>query len=91
MSMEGVSVSPTARSLIGRVVSDKMMKTVIVLVERRVRHVVYGKIVTRSKKYHVRDDSCSVKEGDVVEISECRPLAKTVSWRVTRMIGKARR
>ncbi|WP_092403290.1 MULTISPECIES: 30S ribosomal protein S17 [Candidatus Ichthyocystis] len=89
--MERVSVSSSARSLVGRVVSDKMMKTVVVLVERRVRHAVYGKIVARSKKYHARNSDLSAKEGDIVEISECRPIAKTVSWRVTRLLDKARR
>lgn len=78
------------RALVGCVVGDRMLKTVTVLVGRRVRHDVYGKITTRSKKYHARDDSNSFAVGDTVEIVECRPISKTVSWRVSRLISKAR-
>ena len=78
------------RALTGRVVSDKMNKTVTVLVERRVKHPLYGKIVTRSKKYHVHDEKNEFKAGDTVLIEECRPLAKTKAWRVSRLIEKAR-
>jgi small subunit ribosomal protein S17 len=78
------------RTLTGRVVSDKMQKTVTVLVERRVKHALYGKIITLSKKYHAHDENGEYKEGDVVVIEECRPLARTKSWRVTRLIEKAR-
>jgi len=82
--------SSNKRTLTGRVVSDKMSKTVTVLVERRVKHPLYGKIVTRSKKYHAHDEKNEVKEGDTVLIEECRPLAKTKAWRVSRLIDKAR-
>jgi len=78
------------RTLTGRVVSDKMNKTVTVLVERRVKHPLYGKIVTRSQKYHAHDEKNEFKEGDTVLIEECRPLAKTKAWRVSRLIDKAR-
>ena len=78
------------RTLTGRVVSDKMNKTVTVLVERRVKHPLYGKIVTRSKKYHAHDETNEFKEGDTVLIEESRPLAKTKAWRVTRLVEKAR-
>jgi len=78
------------RTLTGRVVSDKMNKTVTVLVERRVKHPLYGKIVTRSKKYHAHDEKNEFKEGDTVLIEETRPLAKTKAWRATRLIEKAR-
>ena len=61
-----------------------------VLVERRVKHPLYGKIVTRSKKYHAHDEKNEFKEGDTVLIEECRPLAKTKAWRVSRLIDKAR-
>ena len=78
------------RTLSGRVVSDKMDKTVTVLVERRVRHPLYGKIITRSKKYHAHDEKNEFHEGDVVLIEECRPIAKTKAWRVSKLIEKAR-
>ena len=75
---------------VGRVVSDKMNKTVTVLVERRVKHPLYGKVVTRSNKYHVHDENNEYKEGDLVEIEACRKLAKTKAWRVKRLIEKAK-
>ena len=78
------------RTLTGRVVSDKMDKTVTVVVERRVKHPLYGKIVTRSKKYHAHDATNEIKAGDTVLIEECRPFAKTKAWRVARLIEKAR-
>ena len=78
------------RTLTGRVVSDKMNKTVTVLVERRVKHPLYGKIITRSRKYHAHDEKGEFKMGDVVTIEECRPLSKTKSWRVAKLVEKAR-
>jgi small subunit ribosomal protein S17 len=75
---------------IGRIVSDKMNKTVTVLVERRVKHPLYGKVVTRSQKYHAHDENNEYKEGDLVEIEACRKLAKTKAWRVKRLIEKAK-
>ena len=75
---------------IGRVVSDKMDKTVTVLVERRVKHPLYGKVVTRSNKYHAHDENNQYKAGDLVEIEACRKLAKTKAWRVKRLIEKAK-
>jgi small subunit ribosomal protein S17 len=83
-------VEKNTRTLIGRVVSDKRTKTVTVLVERRVKHELYGKIVARSRKYQAHDEANECKEGDVVEISEGRPISKTKSWVVTRMVEKAR-
>ena len=80
----------TQRKLVGRVVSDKMHKTVTVLVERRVRDPLMGKIVTRSKKYHAHSADDGAKQGDLVEIAECRPLSKTKSWAVTRLLEKSR-
>ncbi|MDR0736071.1 MAG: 30S ribosomal protein S17 [Zoogloeaceae bacterium] len=77
------------RTLIGRVVSDKMDKTVTVLVERRVKHPVYGKIITRSKKYHAHDENNEMSEGDKVEIEETRPFSRSKTWRVTRLLEKA--
>ena len=78
------------RTLTGRVVSDKMAKTVTVLVERRVKHPLYGKFVTRTKKYHAHDENGEFHEGDMVEIEECRPLSKTKAWRVIKLLEKAR-
>lgn len=77
------------RTLIGRVVSDKRSKTVTVLIERRAKHELYGKIVAHSRKYHAHDEKGEYKMGDVVEIAEGRPLSKTKSWVVTRLVEKA--
>jgi small subunit ribosomal protein S17 len=77
------------RTLIGKVVSDKMDKTVTVLVERRVKHPLYGKIVMRSNKYHAHDEGNTAKEGDTVEIQEGRPISKTKAWTVTRVVQEA--
>jgi small subunit ribosomal protein S17 len=77
------------RTLTGTVVSDKMNKTVTVLVERKVKHPVMGKIVGVSKKYHAHDENNEFHPGDVVAIEECRPLAKTKSWRVIKLVEKA--
>ena len=76
------------RTLVGRVVSDK--RTVTVLVERRAAHELYGKIVARSRKYHAHDEDGVYKMGDLVEIAEGRPISKTKSWTVTRLVEKAR-
>jgi small subunit ribosomal protein S17 len=78
------------RKLVGRVVSDKMQKTVTVRVERRVRDPLMGKIITRSKKYHAHTETNEFKEGDLVEIAECRPLSRTKSWKVTRLVEKSK-
>ena len=85
-----MSETANKRTLSGRVVSDKMNKTVTVLVERTVRHPQYGKIITRSKKYHAHDEKNEYHEGDVVIIEECRPIAKTKAWQVTKLIRKVR-
>ena len=78
------------RTLVGRVVSDKRSKTITVLVERRVIHELYGKIVGRSRKYHAHDEKGEYKLGDLVEIAETRPISKTKNWVVTRLLEKAR-
>lgn len=79
----------TRRTLEGRVVSDKMQKTVTVLVERRVKHPVIGKVMTRSKKYHAHVDEIDVRAGDFVQIEECAPISKTKAWRVCQVLGKS--
>ena len=92
MSPEAAAATPVKnqRKLVGRVVSDKMQKTVTVRVERRVRDPMMGKIITRSKKYHAHTETNEFKEGDLVEIAECRPLSRTKSWRVTRLVEKSK-
>ena len=81
--------SSIKRTLIGRVVSDKMEKTVTVLVERKVKHPMYGKVMVRSKKYHAHNDGDSAKAGDLVEIVETRPVSRTKSWAVSNILQKA--
>ena len=78
------------RTLVGRVVSDKRAKTVTVLIERRTAHELYGKIVARSRKYHAHNEKGEYKLGDMVEIAEGRPISKTKSWVVTRLVEKAK-
>ena len=81
--------SKNTRTLVGKVVSDKRSKTITVLIERRAKHELYGKIVARSSKYHAHDENSEYKMGDVVEIAETRPISKTKSWVVTRLVQKA--
>ena len=78
------------RTLTGTVVSDKMDKTVTVLVERQVMHPVIGKVVKRTKKYHAHNDNNDAKMGDRVLIQECKPLSKTKAWRVAKLVERAR-
>lgn len=77
------------QTFIGRVVSDKMNKTVTVLVERRVKHPLYGKIVIQSRKFHAHDESGEAKTGDLVEISATRKISKTKAFRVSQVLEKA--
>jgi len=77
------------RTLQGRVVNDKMDKTVTVLVERRVKHPIYGKFVRRSTKIHAHDDTNECGIGDVVVVEQCRPLSKSKTWRLVKVIEKA--
>ena len=77
------------RTLVGTVSSSKMEKTVTVLVERKVKHPLYGKYVVKSKKYHVHDENNDVREGDIVEISETRPISRTKSWTVSKIVERA--
>ena len=90
MSEEKTTEEKLQRTLVGRVVSDKMNKTRTVLVERRVKHPLYGKYLTRSKKYHVHDENNEFHEGDLVEIAETRPIAKTKAWKAVKLLEKAR-
>ena len=82
-------VEKTVRTLTGRVVSDKMDKTITVLIERRVKHPIYGKYVKRSTKLHAHDESNQCKIGDKVSIRETRPQAKTKSWALVEVLERA--
>ena len=81
--------SALKRTLIGKVGSDKMDKTVSILIERRVKHPLYGKIIRRSKKYLAHDESNQAKIGDTVEIQEGRPISKNKSWVLTKVVQVA--
>jgi len=85
-----MSETANRRQLTGRVVSDKMKKTVTVVVERRVKHALYGKYITRSGRYHAHDEASECKLGDLVLIEECRPISRTKAWRVIKLMEKAK-
>ena len=78
------------RTLQGKVTSDKMDKTISVLVERKEKHPVYGKVVKKSTKYHVHDEENTCNEGDTVTITETRPYSKTKKWRLVSVVSKAK-
>ena len=80
----------TTRTLTGQVVSDKMDKTVTVLVERRVKHPLYKKYIRRSTKVHAHDEENACNTGDLVSIEQCRPFSKSKSWRLHEIIERAR-
>lgn len=75
------------RTIEGRVVSNKMTKTVTVLLERQIQHSLYGKLLRRSTKVHAHDESSQCKEGDLVRIAECAPMSKTKNWRVVEIVS----
>ena len=89
-AVEATDKASLQRSLVGRVVSNKMNKTVTVLIERKVKHPLYGKFMVRSKKYHAHDETNQYNEGDMVEIAETRPISRTKAWKVTRLVEAAR-
>ncbi len=84
-----MSEEKAVRTLAGRVISDKMDRTVTVMVERRVKHPLYGKYIRRSTKLHVHDENNDCNIGDEVTITECRPLSKTKSWRLVEIVKRA--
>jgi small subunit ribosomal protein S17 len=86
---EVATKQPLIATEVGRVTSDKMTKTITVLVERRVKHPLYGKVVTKSNKYHAHDEGSVAKIGDLVEIKACRPYSKTKSWALSKVLEKA--
>lgn len=77
------------RTVSGKVLSNKMDKTVTVLIERKVKHPLYGKYIKRSTKLHVHDENNECEIGDTVTITECRPLSKTKSWALVEVVSKA--
>lgn len=76
------------RTLVGRVVSDKMDKTITVLVERRVQHPIYGKFISRSSKLHAHDEENTCRSGDTVLVEQCRPISKSKFWRLVKIIER---
>lgn len=82
--------SANSRTLVGQVISDKMDKTVTILVERYVKHPLYKKYVRRSTKLHAHDEENSCRVGDVISIEQCRPVSKTKAWRLSRILERAR-
>ena len=90
MSEQQAAPAKNQRLLVGRVTSNKMQKTVTVRVERRVRDPLMGKTITRSRKFHAHVESGQFGEGDLVEIAECRPMSRTKSWKVTRLVEKSK-
>ena len=77
------------RTLAGRVISDKMEKSAVVLVERRVQHPLYGKYIRRSTKLHIHDENNECRQGDKVTIQECRPMSKTKTWKLVEVVERA--
>jgi small subunit ribosomal protein S17 len=79
----------TIRTATGTVISDKMDKSATVLIERKVKHPVYGKYIRRSTKLHIHDENNTCREGDMVTIQECRPYSKTKSWKLVEVVGRS--
>ena len=79
----------TNRTLQGKVISDKMDKSITVQIERRVKHPIYGKFIRRSTKVHAHDENNECRTGDVVVVEQCRPLSKTKKWRFVKLVEKA--
>ncbi len=84
-----MSETQVKRTLTGKVISDKMDKSATVLIERKVKHPVYGKYIRRSTKLHIHDAENTCHEGDLVTIEQCRPLSKTKSWRLVEVVGRS--
>ena len=92
--VKAVPVSEAAKKIVrtvtGKVTSNKMDKTITVLVERKVKHPLYGKYINQSNKFHAHDEKNEINEGDVVQITEHKPISKSKSWDVTKVVSKAR-
>ena len=82
-------VTAEKRTLTGKVISSKMDKSATVLIERKVKHPVYGKYIRRSTKLHIHDADNSCQDGDMVSIEQCRPLSKTKSWKLVEVLGRS--
>lgn len=82
-----MNISKKPNTLVGKVVSDKMSKTITVLVERKIKHPLYGKTITRSKKIHAHDENNQFSLGNIVVIQETRPLSKTKAWRAIKLLS----
>ena len=89
MSEDVVSESKVLRIQTGAVISDRMEKSATVLIERKVKHPIYGKFVKKSTKIHIHDENNECSIGDTVQISECRPMSKTKSWTLVKVVNKA--
>ena len=89
MTEQTEQAKKATRSLTGRVVSNKMDKTITVQVERRIRHPLYGKFIPRRTRLHAHDANNDCKEGDLVQIEECRPLSRTKSWQLVKVLERA--
>lgn len=87
--IQSVSSDKLTRTEVGRVMSNKMEQTATVQVERKIKHPIYGKYMRRSKKYHVHDEKNELNIGDMVQIKECRPLSKTKSWTLDKVLTAA--
>ena len=83
-------MSDQIRTQLGRVVSDKGDKSIVVAIERKVKHPIYGQYITRTTKLHAHDENNECGLGDMVEVRECRPMSKTKSWALVRVVEKAR-
>ena len=79
----------TVRNVTGKVISDKMDKSATVMIERKVKHPVYGKYIRRSTKLHIHDAENACQEGDMVIIEQCRPISKTKSWKLVEVVGRS--
>jgi len=79
----------TSKTVTGKVISNRMDKSATVLIERKVKHPVYGKYIRRSTKLHIHDAENACQEGDVVTIEQCRPLSRTKSWRLVEIVGRS--
>ena len=84
-----MSQEKRVRTETGRVISNKMDKTITVMVERKVKHPLYGKYIRRSSKFHAHDENNQCQEGDVVIIAECRPISKSKTWRLVEVVERA--
>ena len=91
MNAEVIEEKKLKRTLVGRVVSDKMNKSATIVIERLVKHPLYGKYIKRTTKLHVHDENNECGIGDTVMIEECRPISKTKSWRLVKVLEQAER